>query len=329
MRTGISPFVARRSLLLGAAAIVIAGKVCAQTAPSTTEILLTRNLFTRVSTPVMINGQGPFNFVIDTGSATTGVSDVLALELSLPERASLTVHGIAESVVTTSVGIDRLSLRGLARRNLRCPVFPRDQLGADGLIGLDVLGRFRLNFDTVRRTARLSQIGLQISSGGLEAVSSRLSRHPVRTVRGRYGQMIITNLQVNGRAVAAFIDSGAQYSIGNRALQRVMGTRRGEDTSARIRTVSLFGVTGQSLRADVARVNDLRVGHHRLGPTTLLFADLHCFGTLGLSDRPALLIGADLLGRFRRVEIDFADNAVSFEGVRPPSNHPLDGLDAT
>ena len=329
MRTGISPYVARRSVLLGAAASVIAGKVCAQTDPVATEILLTRNLFTRVSTPVLINSQGPFNFVIDTGSATTAVSDVLAQELSLPERASLMVHGIAESVITTSVGIDRLSLRGLVKRDLRCPVFPRDQLGADGLIGLDVLGRFRLNFDTVRRTARLSQIGLQISSSGLEAVSSRLSRHPVRSVRGRFGQMIITNLQVGGHAVAAFIDSGAQYSIGNHALQRVMETRRGVQNSARIRSVSLFGVTGQSLRADVARVDDLRVGQHRLGPATLLFANLHCFETLGLSGRPALLIGADILGRFRRIEIDFAGNAVSFEGVRPPSNHPLDELAAT
>lgn len=329
MRTGI-PVMDRRALLLGAGTSLVAGGVDAQVPgeiahdPQLTDIQLTRNLFTRVSADVMINGQGPFSFVIDTGSVNTAVADTVVRQLELPPRAPLMVHGIASVAVTPSVGIDRLNLRGLSKRALHCPVFSREQLGADGLIGLDVLDRFRLSFDTQRRAATLARVGMRITTGGVESLGSRLSRDPVRSVRGRFGQLIMTNLQICGQTVSAFVDSGAQYSIGNQALRKIIETRRPSGLHS-TKSVSVFGVTGQSIQADVALVDDMRIGHHRLGPATLLFADLYCFGTLGLSNRPALLIGGDIMGRFRHVAIDFASNAVTFDGVRPPSMHPLDG----
>jgi hypothetical protein len=71
-------------------------------------------------------------------------------------------------------------------------------------------------------------------------------------------------------------------------------------------------------------VEDLRLGGARLGPTPLLFADLHCFSTLELADRPALLIGADLLGRFRRVILDFPQGTVTFEGLRRQTTRTIE-----
>lgn len=329
MRTGI-PFIERRALLLGVGASLIAGHAQGQTpAPvagpdlDLDDIRLTRNLFTRVATHVSINGRGPFSFVVDTGSASTAVADTVAEQLALPPREPLLVHGIATATVTPSVGIARLNLQGLAVRNLHCPVLSRDQLGADGLIGLDVLSRFRLGFDTERRTASLSRERMRIVSGGVESTGSRLSRDGLRSARGRLGQLIITDLRISGQAVSAFVDSGAQYSIGNHALRTAIQARRPDGLSAS-RSVPVFGVTGQSIQADLARVADLRLGSYRLGATTLLFADLHCFEALELSQRPALLIGADLLGRFKRIAIDFAQNTVAFEGLRPPSVHALD-----
>lgn len=329
MRTGISSM-QRRALLIGAGAALFADRAFGQTVPSAGEppldvddIQLTRNLFTRVATFVSINGQGPFSFVVDTGSASTAISDTVALQLALPPREPLLVHGIATATVTPSVGVARLNLQGVAVRNLHCPVLARDQLGADGLIGLDVLGRFRLGFDTERRTASLSRDRMRIVSGGVESTGSRLNRDGLRTTRGRLGQLIITDLRISGQQCAAFVDSGAQYSIGNRALMAAIQARRSNGLTAS-RTVPVFGVTGHSIQAELARVADLRLGAYRLGATTLLFADLHCFDALGLSQRPALLIGADLLGRFKRIAIDFAANSVGFEGLRPPSLHALD-----
>lgn len=309
---------------LGLGAISVGSTALAQDVPPSEvagplPIQLLSNLFTRVGAAVTLNGRGPFTFVIDTGAGTTSIADTVASQLGLPEQEPLLVHGITTATVTPSVTVERLLLSGLGFRNLRCPVLPRDQLGADGLLGLDVLGKFKLSFDISRRAASLSVRGLRVLMGGAAMTGSRLRRDGIRSTRGRYGQLILTQASVEEQPVAAFVDSGAQYSIGNLALRRAISVRRA-NPGRPSRAIPLFGVTGQSLQADLARVDDLRLGNSRLGATPLLFADLHCFHTLELADRPALLIGADLLGRFRDVTLDFPNGRVSFEGLRrqPP-----------
>lgn len=318
----------RRVLLAGLGALGLpAGPAAAQDPldplADDQPIQLLSNLFTRVGAAVSVNGNGPFTFVIDTGAGTTSIADTLADRLQLPPMASVLVHGITEARVTRSVAVNRLQLSGLGFRSLSCPVFPRDQLGADGLIGLDVLDRFRLKFNVERRTASLNVRGLSIRMGGDMVTGSRLRREGMRSVRGRFGQMIMTQISVDGQPTAAFIDSGAQYSIGNMALRQAASARR-RDGGRVARQVPLYGVTGQSLSADLAMIDDLRFGPQRLGPTPMLFADLHCFDTLGLSGRPALLIGADLLGRFREVTLDFPGNLVVFEGLRRQTERRLE-----
>ena len=289
----------------------------------TQPIQLLTNLFTRVGAAVFIDGRGPFTFVIDTGAGATSIADSLADRLALPPLQPVLVHGITEARITRSVAVNRLQLSGLGFRNLTCPVFPRDQLGADGLIGLDVLGRFKLRFDVVRRSASLTMRGISIVMGGDVQTGSRIRREGLRAVTGRFGQMMLTQVTVDGQPTVAFIDSGAQYSIGNLTLRRAVAARR-RDGGRLSRAVPIYGVTGQSLSADLARVDDLRLGANRLGATPLLFADLHCFQTLGLSDRPALLIGADLLGRFREVTLDFPADTVTFSGLRRQPTRTLE-----
>ena len=287
-------------------------------------IQLLANLFTRVGAGVTINGRGPFTFVIDTGAAATSISDTVARELALPARDPVLVHGITTATRTDSVSVERLQLSGLNFYDLRCPVLPAANLGADGLLGLDVLGRFRLSFDVERRSASLAVRGVRILMGGADMeTGTRLRRGGMRTARDRFGQLILTQVSVEGLPTAAFIDSGAQYSIGNTLLRRAVASRLRENDRL-ARRVPLYGVTGQSLSADLARVSDLRLGSMRLGPTPLLFADLHCFETLELADRPALLIGADLLGRFRHVVLDFDSGTVTFRGLRRQTTRTIE-----
>ncbi len=323
----------RRGLIAGLTAVVGVGAgrpATAQDRPQDAEpeaepqpIQLLTNLFTRVGAAVFIDNRGPFTFVIDTGAGTTSIADTLADQLALPPLQPVMVHGITEARITRSVAVSRLQLSGLGFRDLTCPVFPRDQLGADGLIGLDVLGRFRLRFDVVRRAASLTMRGVAIVMGGDMQTGSRIRREGLRAVTGRFGQMMLTQVTVDGQPTVAFIDSGAQYSIGNLALRRAIAARR-QDGGRLSRAVPIYGVTGQSLSADLARVDDLRLGANRLGATPMLFADLHCFQTLGLSDRPALLIGADLMGRFREVTLDFPADTVTFSGLRRQSTRTLE-----
>lgn len=262
--------------------------------------------------PVMINGRrGPL-FVLDTGAGRTVVSAELARDLDLPPGPEVLVHGITAARLAPSVRIARFGASGRRFHDLLCPVFPRQALAADGLVGLDVLGGFRLDLDLAARRIELAPSGpYVVEAGSAFHTPSRLTRESRPARRGPFGQLILANGSADGVRIEIFIDTGAQYSIGNLALLAAIG-----GAEAGLERITVFGVTGETGAAASGRLRDLRLGAHRLGPTPLLFADLHAFRMLELADRPALLVGADLLYRFRRVTLDFGRSRVAFGGLR-------------
>ena len=50
---------------------------------------------------VLINGQGPFRFVVDTGAGRSVLTPAIVEKLALPPGPDMIIHGIAGSVVRT------------------------------------------------------------------------------------------------------------------------------------------------------------------------------------------------------------------------------------
>lgn len=273
---------------------------------------LLANLLTRMALRVTVNGRRGAVFVLDTGAGRTVISRELADAWSLPTGPEVLVHGLTAAQRAPTVRIGRFGVGGRRFNDLQAPVFPRALLATDGLVGLDVLGRFRLDMDIARRSIRLTPSGpdvVPVGSAGYQATRLRSQGRPAR--HGRFGQLILAEASADGVPVEVFVDTGAQYSIGNLALLSAVGGDR-----AGLERVTVYGVTGQTLAAGSGRIADLRLGTRRLGPTPLLFADLHAFEVLELAGRPALLIGADLLYRFREVSLDFGRSRIAFNGLR-------------
>ena len=227
------------------------------------------------------------------------------------DRASVLVHGLTAAQLAPTVHIDRLNVGGRRLQDLQAPVFPRSVLAADGLIGLDVLGRFRLDLNIASRQIRMTPSGpdvVAVGTAGYRASRLQSQERPAR--HGRFGALILKGA-AEGHEIDVFVDTGAQYSIGNMALLSAVG-----GDPAGLQRVTVFGVTGQVLAAASGQVRDLRLGTQRLGPTPLLFADLHAFEVLELIQRPALLVGADLLYRFREVSLDYGRSRMAFRGLR-------------
>lgn len=314
----------RRAMLTGLGALS-AAPAFAQTRPADPAVagstLMLSNIYTRMAARVGVNGRERFVFVIDTGAGRTSVSDRVAAEMGLPRGPDVLVHGVTEAVLTPTVRLTRFDFGGQRFHSLLAPVFPADQLAADGLVGLDVLSRFRLNFDQ-----RLRRITIAPSGGEVVDTSetfyeaTRMTRQGGSVAVDRFGQLVLLNAFAERQPIHLFVDTGAQFSIGNRALLDLVDRFR--PPTQQHQRIEVFGVTGQSALAEVAQVQDLRIGRSRMGTTTLLFSDLHAFRELDLIEPPALLMGADLLTRFRHVVLDFGRGRMSFSGLRRSAPAP-------
>ena len=321
----------RTALTLGAALLALPWPALAQEPtqpssppplpPSTDETArLLENLLTRMGVKVDVGGLRDPLFVIDTGAERTAISDRLAAELNLRPGPPVLVHGITAAEVVQTVELPRLDFSGRRFVNLTPPVFPYEVLGADGLLGLDVLSRFRLTLELRQRRVMLAPSGPDVVERGFTfgGAASRMPAIINRGTRsGRFGQLIMTKVQVDGVPCVAFVDSGAQYSIANLALMRAVDARIGPAARQSIR---VYGVIGQSLMVDAGAVSSLRLERREMGPTPLLFGDLHAFRVLGLTEQPALLLGADILTRFSRITLDYGQSRIVFGGLlrRPP-----------
>lgn len=288
-------------------------------APPPDALSLSANLLTRMAAAVRLNGRQPRLFVLDTGAERTSIARDLAEAMGLPPGPTVVVHGITSAEATPTARVDRLAFGRRRFNDLVMPVFERSLLAADGLLGLDILSQFRLSMNLADRTITLAPSGPGFyARGSASFVPTRLPGG-ARARLDSSGQLILTNASADGVAVQSFVDSGGQYSIGNTALLRAIG---GQVAS---RPIALYGVTGQTIDAYAGRLNSLQIGRRQLGPTPLLFADLHAFQTLGLGDQPALLLGADVLYRFRRVELDYGSRRMGFSGLLPrPTPPPVD-----
>lgn len=280
-------------------------------APPPDALSLSANLLTRMAAAVRLNGRSARLFVLDTGAERTSIARDLAEALGLPAGPNVVVHGITSAQETPTAVVGRVTFGRRRFNNVVMPVFERSLLAADGLLGLDILSQFRLSMNLADRTVSLTPSGPAFYAGGSASVIPTRLPGGARARLDSSGQLILTNAVADGVPVQSFVDSGGQYSIGNTALLRAIGGQVGS------RPIPLYGVTGQTIDAYAGRLNTLRIGRHELGATPLLFADLHAFNTLGLGDQPALLIGADVLYRFRRVELDYGARRMGFGGLQP------------
>ena len=302
----------RRALAFGLTGLLAGGLGPLRAQDETAaEPRLLSNLLTRMGLRVTVNGRGGAVFVLDTGAGRTIIAEDLARSWNLPPGPPMLVHGLTAAQVAPTVHVARFHMGGRRIHDLEAPVFPRQALAADGLVGLDVLGRFRLDLNIAARKVRLRPSGPDVVEVGTASHrATRLPSHDRPARHGRFGVLILRG-EAESLPIDVFVDTGAQYSIGNLALLAAIGGDR-----AGLERVTVYGVTGQILAAASGRVRDLRLGTQRLGPTPLLFADLHAFDVLDLVERPALLIGADLLYRFREVTLDFGRSRMAFRGLR-------------
>ena len=126
---------------------------------------------------------------------------------------------------------------------------------------------------------------------------------------------MILDMRVGRRIKAkAVIDTGAERTLGNLALQtRMNKNRRG---TREVVNAVVHGATPDIADGDVQTVKEATIGDMTLTNFEVIFADFHVFKLWELDQEPALLIGMDMLGVLDRLVIDYRRNEVSMFGER-------------
>ncbi|WP_395330580.1 aspartyl protease family protein [Novosphingobium sp. BL-8H] len=251
----------------------------------------------RMTVAVAVQGQGPYHFLIDTGSQQTVVSSTLAGTLGLPLGPEVTVIGMAGSSSVSTARVGTLAIGQRSFRDLTVPLLEAQHIGADGIVGTDSLQGQRVTLDFERSTIAISPVEEVSDNKGYEIV--------VRAHR-RLGRLIMTDAVVDGIRANVVIDTGASSAVGNLALQNAMRKHLAG-------TVKLASVTGDVLSAELAIAQKLKIGELGVTNIVIAFADSPAFRELGLEKRPALFLGMRELRIFRRIAIDFSSRKVLFD----------------
>jgi predicted aspartyl protease len=265
------------------------------TTTQTDDVKFRSDRYERMTVPVHLSGEGPFRFLVDTGADRTAISRQVANRLGLQSRAGARLHSItgASSVDTARVPVLQLSSKTV--HEIDAPLLEADNMGADGILGVDSLRSQRVLFDFKAQTLSIVPARSRAKEEDEGAI----------VVRGRLknGRLVMTDAYADSERVSVVLDTGAQYSVGNSALRLALQRRRMISMSG---DVELVSVTGEKVIGRLGLVEELEMGGMRMKGLYIAFTDAAVFGQLGLADRPALLLGMNALRSFDKVSIDFA-----------------------
>jgi predicted aspartyl protease len=259
----------------------------------------------RLTLDASIDGHGPYKFVVDTGSDRSVISAELAASLGLLNSEDVIVQGISRSLSAQTVTLRNVTFGSITIQTLHVPVLPRHWLGADGYLGIDAVDGRRVTFDFQN-----NRIVVAPSSAAIRWSVTRSDEVIVR-VSGSSGRLKATDCSVDRVPVVAFVDSGAEYSIGNTALFNELA--KGGATYIKDVAVPVLGATGGQTLGRLTYVSDIRVGTMNYSRSDLIIADLEVFDVWGLSQHPAIFLGMNFLQNMAAFTIDYARKELRFK----------------
>ena len=255
---------------------------------------------------VHINGSGPYHFVVDTGADRTILANEVALDLGLSRGDRVMLKGVVRAVVTERVSIRTMTFGSITKKHLMVPTLPHSLLDADGYLGLDFLDGHRVTFDFKQHLLQVSEPRARLTANWLRENEARIR------ATGSSGHLRALDCMVDGISASAFIDTGAEVSAANEPLLAAL--RKRNPSFSDMGSIHLIDITGGEILGKVVMVKKILLTPAlTFTDCPLVMADFLVFDVWGLRQRPALLIGMNLLRRFERVSIDYGLQELRFD----------------
>lgn len=243
--------------------------------------------------PVILNGQGPFAFILDTGSSHSSIAETLAQKLGAPAVAKSLVRSSIGLAVRPIVRLDRVTLGPTLDSGVLASLVPGQDLDPTGrivgVIGQDVLASRRYTIDFAHRRV--------VWHSTDETLPPGQGSFPLRPADGRF---FVELLQRDSSHLRLIPDSGAEGLV--------LYQRDDKRLPLLIRSPGRTRMNTLTSQADVQpiRVRELQVGPANFVDLPAVLIEQH--GTPGLEGDGLLP-----LHWFKRVTFDGPARRLSVE----------------
>jgi hypothetical protein len=203
------------------------------------------------------------------------------------------LHGVTGQSVAPTIAVGSMQVGDLYLQAMAVPVVANVFGGAEGLLGIEGLQDHLIFIDFRRDYIRISRSPNLRAPTGFTSVPFLRDRHDLLMVRAMVGDV----------PVRAIIDTGAQATVGNLALEKAL--RRREGRGGKKWEDRVQGATGEWQSGNGVMLSSLHIGDLTVRDAHVMFADLHIFDRWKLGDEPALMIGMDIIGLVEQLVIDY------------------------
>lgn len=251
----------------------------------------------RIVVPVMLNEQGPFYFMLDTGATHTVITQQALAQLGLQadERRPVLLRGVSSVKRVPTVVVDSLQAGSLQFNQLRMPVLSGFVVeGLDGILGIDSLGDNRVSADFQTDSVRITDANGVLTDKGYSVVAFNRIARPLIMINARVGRV----------PTRAIIDTGGAHTLGNIALLKALQRQSGGKLAG-ARQSEVTDATDTRQPTLLAPVPNIAFGPVAVVNLPVSFGEFPVFDTWGVNDRPTLLIGMDALGLLNGLTIDY------------------------
>jgi predicted aspartyl protease len=267
-----------------------------------------RDRIGRIWAPVLINGRGPYRLVLDTGATHSAIVAQVADSLGIPvvDAAHIRVTGVTGSAVVPSVAVRRLEVGDLAVDSTMLPIVADVFGGAQGVLGTEGLSDKRILIDFGHDRIVISRSRGEFDKKGFRTF-------PLKQLREH---LLALDVSVGGVRAKAILDTGAEVSIGNKALRTALTRHR----SMNVTKEEIQGVTLDVAQGDMMEAPPIEVGSLRFNGLYITYGDMYIFDYWHLANEPTLVLGMDVLGTVDVLVIDYRlhELQLRLRGARQP-----------
>ena len=262
-----------------------------------------------------INGQ-KIAILLDTGTSRSFLTRTAANKLGLTRYEAGGVMDPRGTGTLETTRIDELKIGPASRKNWNLPVVGAMDFGSQVslVLGVDLFSQVDVEFDLPGSAVRLFQ-----TRGNCESVTlAYWAKGGATQVALDRDPSILFRVSVNGRAMRAGLDSGAEFSALDAPVAQELGVTGA--TPGVVLAGCSIGVGRKAVDYRAARFDSFVIGDEKIATPTLRFADL--FGREAGTETgtrlereatglPHMLLGADFL-RAHRVFVSRSQGRMYF-----------------